>query len=114
LARNVEVLPSYLDIFSLDRRREQKVSGRPLPLVGIANTKLTFRFLETYDAFDKNILRVDAVRYMYMHRFGGVYVDLDFEAVGAMDKVLKDKAVVLGRMGSDTAFIHSLPNAWYA
>lgn len=71
------------------------------------------RFLATYDAFPKNILRIDSVRYMYMHYYGGVYADLDFECVGTMDKVFRGKKVILGRMGTDLSFVHSIPNAWY-
>ena len=33
--------------------------------------------LKTYDAYDKPIKRADAVRLLYLHTFGGVYLDLD-------------------------------------
>ena len=36
-------------------------------------------FLETYDSFELNIMRADSARVFYMHRYGGVYMDLDFE-----------------------------------
>jgi mannosyltransferase OCH1-like enzyme len=49
-----------------------------------------------------------------MHYYGGVYADLDFESIRPMDKYLKGKQLVLGRMG-DNAFIdHSIPNAFMA
>merc|ERR1712190_626040 len=38
-------------------------------------------FLPAYDAYPKEIMRVDAVRYMWMHHFGGVYADLDVECL---------------------------------
>lgn len=38
-------------------------------------------FLETYDSYEHTIQRVDAARVFMMHRFGGVYADLDIEAV---------------------------------
>mmetsp|Transcript_52484 Transcript_52484/g.94317 ORF Transcript_52484/g.94317 Transcript_52484/m.94317 type:complete len:515 (-) Transcript_52484:125-1669(-) len=38
-------------------------------------------FLETYDNYDANIKRVDAVRYAYLAVDGGLYVDLDIECL---------------------------------
>ena len=48
---------------------------------------------------------------MYMHYYGGVYADLDFESVKPMDDYLKGKQLVLGRMGPDIDHEHSIPNA---
>ncbi|KAJ1550762.1 hypothetical protein HK096_005178, partial [Nowakowskiella sp. JEL0078] len=45
-------------------------------------------YLSTYDSLPKNINRADAVRYMYMHQFGGVYADLDVEAIKPFDDLL--------------------------
>jgi len=36
-------------------------------------------FLETYDAYEHNINRADAVRYFILHKYGGIYADLDYE-----------------------------------
>jgi len=36
-------------------------------------------FLEAYDGFYMNIQRADAVRYFVLHKYGGVYADLDYE-----------------------------------
>jgi mannosyltransferase OCH1-like enzyme len=36
-------------------------------------------FLETYDGYEHNINRADAVRYFILHRYGGIYADLDYE-----------------------------------
>lgn len=38
-------------------------------------------FLHTYDSYDLNIKRVDAVRYAYLAVDGGLYVDLDIECL---------------------------------
>ena len=35
-------------------------------------------FLAQYDAYDVKMKRIDASRLFYLHRFGGVYLDLDF------------------------------------
>ena len=34
-------------------------------------------FLSTYEAYPYSIQRVDAVRYFILHKFGGIYIDLD-------------------------------------
>lgn len=37
-------------------------------------------FLEMYNNFPMGIMRADMVRVLYLHRFGGLYVDMDYEA----------------------------------
>lgn len=34
-------------------------------------------FLATYDSYEYNIQRADAIRYFVLHRYGGIYMDLD-------------------------------------
>jgi hypothetical protein len=53
-------------------------------------------FLPTYDAYVQPIKRVDAVRYLWMHHFGGVYADLDFECLRPLDPLLAERQLVLG------------------
>ena len=45
-------------------------------------------FLEVYDSFDVNIKRVDAVRYFYLLKYGGIYADLDFECLKSFDNII--------------------------
>lgn len=45
-------------------------------------------FLDVYKGYDAPIKRVDAVRYLWLHHFGGVYVDLDIEPLQALDPLL--------------------------
>ncbi|KAK9817793.1 hypothetical protein WJX72_002243 [[Myrmecia] bisecta] len=71
-------------------------------------------FLEVYDGFPKGIMRADAARYLYMHKFGGVYADLDFECLRPMEQLLENKQVVLAAMTNDTAYDQNVPNAWLA
>jgi mannosyltransferase OCH1-like enzyme len=47
-----------------------------------------------------------------MSVYGGVYMDLDTECIKNMDKVLKDKQLVLGLLGGDIEWHHSIPNAY--
>lgn len=53
-------------------------------------------FLPTYDAYDYDICRVDAARYLLMHHMGGVYVDLDFEALRPIEPLLEGRSAVVG------------------
>mmetsp|Transcript_27338 Transcript_27338/g.57718 ORF Transcript_27338/g.57718 Transcript_27338/m.57718 type:complete len:320 (+) Transcript_27338:52-1011(+) len=34
-------------------------------------------FLALYEGYDSNIKRIDMVRFLYLHKFGGVYMDMD-------------------------------------
>lgn len=43
------------------------------------------------------ILKADFVRMAYMHCFGGLYVDLDFEALRPLDGLLNKPQIVVGR-----------------
>ena len=54
--------------------------------------------LEFYDNLSHTILRVDVVRFLILHRHGGVYADMDVESLKPMDELLNDPAtsVLLG------------------
>ncbi|KAJ3127056.1 hypothetical protein HK098_006853 [Nowakowskiella sp. JEL0407] len=52
-------------------------------------------FLETYDTLPKPISKADAVRYMYLYKYGGVYADLDVEALKPIDELLDFVLVTL-------------------
>jgi mannosyltransferase OCH1-like enzyme len=69
-------------------------------------------FLDVYDAYPREIFRVDAVRYFFLYQFGGVYLDMDTECLRPLAPVFASSADVwLGRMGDDPDFPHSIPNA---
>jgi mannosyltransferase OCH1-like enzyme len=53
-------------------------------------------FLPMYDGFDAQIKRVDMVRYFLLHHYGGVYADMDFEALKPVDEFLQGADVVIG------------------
>ena len=77
------------------------------------NDEFTY-FLNKYNSYNHHIKKVDAVRYFYMYKYGGIYCDLDFECLKNFDKLLKDNIeyeVILGYMGEDRNFDHCLPNA---
>jgi len=50
-------------------------------------------FLDIYDSYQFNIQRADAVRYFILHRYGGIYADLDYEPlVNFYDHLPQDRA----------------------
>jgi inositol phosphorylceramide mannosyltransferase catalytic subunit len=68
-------------------------------------------FLPTYERFPAEIFRADAVRYLFLYRYGGLYADMDTECLRPLDDLFGLNAdIILGRMG-DPAFAHSIPNA---
>ncbi|CAH6421245.1 DXD sugar-binding motif protein [uncultured virus] len=45
-------------------------------------------FLPIYDGYEHNICRVDAARYFILHRYGGVYADLDAKPLRPFDALV--------------------------
>lgn len=63
-------------------------------------------FLATYDSYDVEIKRADAIRYMYLYTYGGIYADLDFECLKPFDSLLetyKGYDIILGQMESSSS-----------
>lgn len=55
-------------------------------------------FLALYDAYPNGLMRADASRVFIMHRYGGLYLDLDFELVqneGVWEQLPGDKPAVV-------------------
>ena len=52
--------------------------------------------LEIYDGFNKHIKRVDMARYLFLKKYGGLYVDMDFECLKPIDKLLENHDCVIG------------------
>ena len=44
-------------------------------------------FLRVYDGYDHYMKRVDAARIFYLHRFGGVYMDMDFACLKPFERL---------------------------
>ena len=74
-------------------------------------------FLPTYDSYDKEIKRADAIRYMFLYKYGGIYADMDFESLKPLDKLLDEYAcydILLGSIRSSWKPWHmrnNIPNA---
>lgn len=71
-------------------------------------------FLPVYERFPREIFRADAVRYFFLFAYGGLYADMDSECLQPLHLGRRSEEVILGRMGYDTEFEHSVPNALMA
>ena len=72
---------------------------------------------EYYDFFSglaKDIMKADVARAMYMHRFGGMYADLDTFCLRPLDNLTALGSVLVAKMSADDNFEHNIPNAWMA
>ncbi|KAF5344111.1 hypothetical protein D9758_008842 [Tetrapyrgos nigripes] len=45
-------------------------------------------FLDTFDGYQYNIQRADAIRYFVLHKYGGIYLDLDIGCTRPLDPLL--------------------------
>ena len=54
-------------------------------------------FLDYYRRATPRILGVDMVRLAYLHRYGGIYADLDYESLRPLDDLLNTTQVIVGR-----------------
>jgi mannosyltransferase OCH1-like enzyme len=72
--------------------------------------------LGLYDEFPREIFRADFVRPIYLFFQGGLYADLDFQCLRRLDSIFSppELNLLLGRMGTDQTFAHSIPNAFMA
>jgi hypothetical protein len=53
-------------------------------------------FYDTYKAYDKDIKRIDAVRYFILYHYGGIYADMDMECKkNFWNQIPQDKISVL-------------------
>lgn len=50
-------------------------------------------FLPVYDSYPYNIQRADAIRYFVLHKYGGIYMDLDIGCARPMDPLLRFAAI---------------------
>jgi len=53
--------------------------------------------LPTFCSYDNGVMRADAARYMLLHRYGGVYADIDSECVAPLDPLLSEDRAILCR-----------------
>ena len=81
-------------------------------------------FLDTFVGYKENIKRADAVRYFILHRYGGIYMDLDFGCLRHIGSRLSDGVATFGIQNQfpasdivnniDFVKVGSVANAWMA
>lgn len=105
--------------------RDSFVEGNPgfsFPLYDDADNlalvaERAISLLPAYQAFPREIYRVDMVRVLYLFFFGGFYADLDFQCLKPFDKYCAFPNLLVGRMGTASRqenFEHEIPNALMA
>lgn len=75
-------------------------------------------FLQTYQGLAYGIQRADTIRYILLYLYGGIYLDLDYVAIKAFDKIKLDPGKQVGLISSSNAskvltnsFLISKPSA---
>jgi hypothetical protein len=68
-------------------------------------------FMTQYKSYSREIFRADVVRLFFLHSYGGFYADMDSECLRPLDGMRDTGDVLVGRMGRDRSFEHSIPNA---
>jgi mannosyltransferase OCH1-like enzyme len=66
-------------------------------------------FEKKYKSFPYNIQRVDAVRYLILHTYGGVYMDLDMFPLKSLDWLTSKTEFVVSKEPEEAAKIHGFP-----
>ena len=51
--------------------------------------------LDTYQSFPHVVQRADLARYLLLHRFGGVYADMDTDCLAPLDQLIDEHRIVL-------------------
>ncbi len=68
-------------------------------------------FRSRYDTYQREIFRADIIRLFFLYVYGGFYADMDSECLRPLDGLRKTGDVLVGQMGYDQSFEHSIPNA---
>jgi mannosyltransferase OCH1-like enzyme len=62
-------------------------------------------FLQYYDQLEYGIMRADAIRYMWLYKIGGVYMDLDIMIKRPIDELFtEDKDIYVVKSGNFSSF----------
>ena len=56
----------------------------------------TVEVQELFYSYKENICRIDLVRYLILQKFGGLYVDLDFECLHPHHRMFKEHRIMMG------------------
>lgn len=64
-------------------------------------------FLPVYDNYPNHIQRVDAVRYFILYKYGGFFIDLDFECLACIEPIVENAPCVFGSEPEAHCKIHN-------
>lgn len=115
----INPLPKQLQIYS-DTWKKNHLTWDYIFWSNALNRKLVQEsyswFLDVYDELPTELMKSDVALYMYMHKFGGVYVDLNMESIKPLDDFLLGESLILGQVGAHITvnYDHSIPNAFIA
>ncbi|KAK3599055.1 hypothetical protein CHS0354_024383 [Potamilus streckersoni] len=75
--------------------------------------------LPTYDGYIESIRRADAIRYIILYEYGGVYADMDMESLRTLDPIIRKYSCILAQEPyehpiMDGNFEHLVFNAFLA
>jgi mannosyltransferase OCH1-like enzyme len=62
-----------------------------------------------YRSFPYNVQRWDAVRYLILYHFGGLYADMDYECMEPLDTLLGDSTCCIGMEPKHHALRYNMP-----
>jgi mannosyltransferase OCH1-like enzyme len=71
------------------------------------------QFYDFYVQLFPPIKKADFCRFLYLHRYGGVYVDLDFVCLKNLMPLLGSHEIVLGKLSPQNDY-YQIPNAFMA
>ena len=69
------------------------------------------QYLELYDSYERAIAKADIARLFYLHKFGGLYVDLDFKCLKPIDSIIVPEHINLGEQKTKEYQTNSIANA---
>lgn len=66
-------------------------------------------FSKIYERLDRGVVKSDVVRCLYLHKFGGIYADMDFLCLKPFDRLVDiEEDIVIGYHARQQPY----PNAW--
>lgn len=60
------------------------------------NDNFTYLYESVYKKFPFDVQRWDLIRLLVLYRYGGLYVDMDYECLNSIDTILKDSSCCIG------------------
>ena len=67
------------------------------------------QYLDMYKNFHYNIQRWEAIRYLILHKMGGMYIDFDYESIAPIDELVRGKTCCFAMEPESHCLIFSKP-----